>query len=1013
MEYNIILAGVGGQGILTIAQALSLAAMRRGWKVKQAEVHGMSQRGGAVQSHLRFSDGELYSDLVPRGKANMVLSVEPLEVLRYVQYLSPDGVIVSNSVPFVNIPNYSPIEEVLEQVAAYPRHVLLDADKLAKAAGSPRAMNMIMLGAASYFMGLGADEFDDPIAQMFGRKGQALVEMNQGACRMGRKAAATYREALERGQNPQVVRQWMQSAEAEELIAGPSPERGPLAGTPQDLGLSASEETAVSQLLEKIYHEGRRQLYENEVYGILELVGGITPPRHLLITRGEQITPEALSRFPGNRVVLKIVSPDVVHKTEAGGVVFVQRDADTVNREIVRLIARQEDAGRVTGVLVCEFVEPGRTGLGSELFVGIRATREFGPIIAAGLGGLDTEYLASKMKPGISVAKGLVEETTADEFFELFAKTAAYEILSGKVRGHPRLVSDGELRRCFRAFIALGRRYCVDRGEEGPDVGEMEVNPFAFSRQRMIPLDGRGRLQTAYTKPAPRPFEKINALLEPKSIAILGVSTKRANFGRIILGNLLACGYPPTQLFVVKEGESRIDGVPCVPTISSLPSTVDLLVVATAARNMPELVDQIIDSGKVTSVIVIPGGMGETEDSRDVEAEIRGKIAASRLRLSRGPIFLGGNCMGVRSRPGKYDTFFIPRSKLDPRYDAPAKRVALVSQSGAFIITRMSNLGSLDPAFAISIGNQIDLTLSDMLRAVGARDDVDVVGVYAEGFNNLDGADFVRVVRDVTAGGKVVVFYKAGRTEKGRSATAGHTASIAGDYDICDAAVGQAGAIVVDTFKEFEQIVALATSLHGKQVTGLGIGVISNAGYETVGMADAISGARYRLEIPALGEATARRITILLKEYRLDTLVNVRNPLDLTPMANEDIFEGCVRAMVDDERISAVVASAVPLTPQMLTTPEELATKGSLPDRWKTLFAESTKPVIAVMDSGSPFEELARRIHAAGVPVFQSSDQAVRSLGRYLCHRAERHLSSDGGDATPREEAHQAEAAVT
>ncbi|UCG32481.1 MAG: indolepyruvate oxidoreductase subunit beta [Phycisphaerales bacterium] len=1013
MEYNIILAGVGGQGILTIAQALSLAAMRRGRKVKQSEVHGMSQRGGAVQSHLRFSDGDLYSDLVPRGKADMILSVEPLEVLRYVQYLSPDGVIVSNSVPFVNIPNYSPIEDVLDQVTAYPRHVLLDADKLAKAAGSPRAMNMIMLGAASYFMGLEPDEFDEPIAQMFGRKGQALVEMNQGACRTGRKAAAAYREALERGQSPQAVRQWMQSADAEELIAGPAPGHGPLATTPQHPELSAAEETAVSQLLEKVYHEGRRQLYENEVYSILELVGGITPPRHLLVTKGEQITPEALSRFPGNQVVLKIVSPDVVHKTEAGGVVFVQKDIDTVNREIAQLIARQETAGRVTGALVCEFVEPGRTGLGSELFVGIRATREFGPIIAAGLGGLDTEYLASKMKPGISVAKALVEETTADDFFDLFEKTAAYEILSGQVRGHRRLVSDGELRRCFRAFIAIGRRYCVDRGEEGPDVGEMEVNPFAFSRQRMIPLDGRGRLQTAYRKPAPRPFEKINALLEPRSIAILGVSTKRANFGRIILDNLIACGYPRARLFVVKEGENQIDGVPCVSTIGSLPSTVDLLVVATAARNMPALVDQIIESGKVASVIVIPGGMGETEDSRHVEAEVRRKIAASRLCPDRGPIFLGGNCMGVRSRPGGYDTFFIPRAKLDPRYDAPARRVALVSQSGAFIITRLSNLGTLDPAFAISIGNQIDLTLSDMLQAVGARDDVDVVGVYAEGFNDLDGSDFVRVVREVTTGGKVVVFYKAGRTETGRSATAGHTASIAGDYDICDAAVGQAGAIVVDTFKEFEQLVALATALHGKQVSGLGIGVISNAGYETVGMADAIFGARYRLEIPALSEATVRRITDLLKEYRLDTLVNVHNPLDLTPMANEDIFEGCVRAMADDDGISAVVASAVPLTPQMLTAPQELASKGSLPDRWRALFAESTKPMIAVIDSGSPFEELARRIHAAGVPVFQSCDQAVRSLGRYLCHRAERQLPVVSRGATQREKAPQAEAAAT
>ena len=190
MEYNLILAGVGGQGILTIAQAISIAATRRGCFVKQSEVHGMSQRGGAVQSHLRFADHELFSDLIPRGQCDMILAVEPLEALRYVQYLREPGLIIASTVPFVNIGDYPPIEEVLEKITRFPNHVLVDADRLARAAGSARAVNTVMLGAASGFLGLDAGELDAAIAEMFGRKGESVVQVNQRACRFGRNATA-------------------------------------------------------------------------------------------------------------------------------------------------------------------------------------------------------------------------------------------------------------------------------------------------------------------------------------------------------------------------------------------------------------------------------------------------------------------------------------------------------------------------------------------------------------------------------------------------------------------------------------------------------------------------------------------------------------------------------------------------------------------------------------------------------------------------------------------------------
>lgn len=991
MEQNLILAGVGGQGILSIARGISIAALRRNFHLKQAEVHGMAQRGGAVQSHLRIADHPIFSDLIPAGQADLIFSVEPLEALRYVQYLRDDGVMVVSTNAFVNIENYPAIEQVLDRIATFPRHVLLDADRLAKAAGSVLAANIVTLGAGSLFLELEPRELEDAVAEMFAAKGEKIVQVNRRAFRLGRNAAAAYRDGLQRGGTSRAVRAWIDALPIEALLQ----EEPPTPPTFDDLDtgetrLTGAEATAFERTLLRAYEEGRRPLYEHEVYMLIELIGAISPPRYVFIPTGNLISPEALDPFPGDRVVLKIVSQDVIHKSDADGIAFVPKSYDVVRREIERLIQRHAGSARVEGVLVVEFVERTQPGFGNELFVGVRATREFGPVIAAGLGGIDTEYLASKMRPGVAVAKACATDTTAEEFLELFRQTAAYDVLSGRARGHRRIVSDGELLRCFRAFISLARHFCVDRGIEGPDVAELEVNPFAFRQQHMVPLDGRGRLGPAAKRPAARPIEKVRRLLEPRAIGVLGVSSTAMNFGRIILNNIKTCGFPADHLYVVKENEQQIDGIRCVPNVAALPEPVDMLVIAAPATAMPQITRDVIASGKVGAAVVIPGGMGEKEGSEEIEKQIRSAIAAGRELPDGGPVFLGPNCMGIQSRPGHYDTFFIPQAKLDTRWSAPPRRVALVSQSGAFIVSRLSNLETLDPALTISLGNQIDLSIADCVQAVGERHDIDVIAVYAEGFNNYDGLDLVRAIRRLTDAGKTVIFYKAGRTASGRSAAAGHTASVAGDYDVCQAATANAGAIVVETFKEFEQLVDLATALHAKPAEGLRIGAISNAGFETVGMADNVVGPDFAVEIAALSDTSKQQLATVLGRFKLDALVNARNPLDLTPMATDEAYEQCVRVMLDSADVDAVVASFVPLTPAMLTTPDEIGKPGSLAERLPKLFAEARKPVVVSVDSGPRYDALVRALRAAGVPVFRSADQAVRTLGRYLSHRLHR-----------------------
>ncbi|MBR8535267.1 indolepyruvate oxidoreductase subunit beta [Carboxylicivirga sediminis] len=188
MKSDIVLAGVGGQGILSIAATIGMAAVDKDLHLKQAEVHGMSQRGGDVQSHLRVSSNPIASDLIPKGKADIILSVEPMESLRYLPYLSKSGWLVTNTTPFVNIPNYPEMEVVMAKIAEQPNHIAIDADKIASEVATKRSSNIVMLGAASPFIDIEFSALEEGLRKIFGRKGDAVVESNISALRAGRAA---------------------------------------------------------------------------------------------------------------------------------------------------------------------------------------------------------------------------------------------------------------------------------------------------------------------------------------------------------------------------------------------------------------------------------------------------------------------------------------------------------------------------------------------------------------------------------------------------------------------------------------------------------------------------------------------------------------------------------------------------------------------------------------------------------------------------------------------------------
>jgi indolepyruvate ferredoxin oxidoreductase beta subunit len=193
MKNDIILSGVGGQGILSIAAVIGLAAVANDLFLKQSEVHGMSQRGGDVQSHLRLSNKPVSSDLIPYGKADLIISVEPMESLRYLPWLSGNGWLVTNSNPFINIPDYPSLDEILKEIGKVKNHLIIDADRIAKESGSARSGNMVILGASSPFIDMPYETLENAIRELFRRKGEQIVESNLKALKTGRERSLAFR----------------------------------------------------------------------------------------------------------------------------------------------------------------------------------------------------------------------------------------------------------------------------------------------------------------------------------------------------------------------------------------------------------------------------------------------------------------------------------------------------------------------------------------------------------------------------------------------------------------------------------------------------------------------------------------------------------------------------------------------------------------------------------------------------------------------------------------------------
>ncbi|WP_275099785.1 CoA-binding protein [Sedimenticola hydrogenitrophicus] len=625
----------------------------------------------------------------------------------------------------------------------------------------------------------------------------------------------------------------------------------------------------------------------------------------------------------------------------------------------------------------------GEQASGLELALSLTNTREFGMVISAGLGGENGELLAGALRKGQGGVRAAAELTNGEDLLAAFKATIAWRQLHGSV-------SDQALIDCFDAFIRLGRHYAPGNPEAPFVLDRLELNPFSFHNGRITFSEGVCEFSRPVAVLAPRPATRIGKMLHPKSIGIIGVSGSKMNFGRIILKNILASGYPASQITIIRPNEDEIDGVKCADNLASLEHKLDLFVVAIAADAVFDLVAELIASDAAEAVMLIPGGLGETAASRGQAAAMMKRIDEAHRSDTGGPVFLGGNCLGIVSHPGQYDTWFIPKNRLPQGQRKAERNSALISQSGAFMITRLSHNPWLDPAYMTALGNQNDLTHGDMVNYFAGLDGIDTIGVYAEGFRDLDGLHFAQGVRKAVLMGKQVVLYKAGRSAAGGNATLGHTASIAGDFALLEAVISQAGGIVCDDFDQFNDLFYIADCLHGKTVGGNRLGAVSGAGFEAVGMADNIAVDEFSLEVAALSPQTEARIAEILKAKRLGALMEIRNPMDINPGADDEAHLQCAEAMANDPNIDAVVVGLDPMSPVMRTLVDNKLRPGydisdaeSIAHQMPKLVAALDKPLIGIVDGGELYEPLVAAMKDRGVCVFRSCGAGVKALSSY------------------------------
>ncbi|MEN8150331.1 MAG: acetate--CoA ligase family protein [Planctomycetota bacterium] len=746
----------------------------------------------------------------------------------------------------------------------------------------------------------------------------------------------------------------------------------------------------IDSILDRAYSQGRSFLYEFEVYEVL-LCMGLNAPSNIYVPDLESFDPDALAYIRTPEVVVKVVSPHISHKSDVGGVVLCERTVEDVLRAYRKIrdgVTASAPDAEFCGVMVAEKIEF-RQRFGHEVLASMRQDPFFGPVVCFGAGGLFTEFFAKEFFPGRGLSMRSTYGLDDDEISKMVRQPAICQPLSGRLRGVPRpLVEEEQLIRLLSALRDLADHYRPRNLESNFTIHELELNPVVVTEdKRLVAVDGLMTFDREKIESVPRPIEKIEKLLQPNSAFVVGASAKAMNPGRTILENLvLGEGVDKSKIWAIHPKEEMVGSVPAVKSLDDLPEPVDLAVVSVPASTALPLLQETVEKRAAHSVILISGGFAETEDGREREERLRMTLAESHREKDGGVIINGGNCLGIYSKPGGYNTFFLPPYKVAFR-EARGENIAMISQSGAYLVSQTSNFEkTIRPRYAISFGNQIDLTVTDYLEYMKDDPEIDVFAIYLEGFRPYAGRGFLEVADQIVTSGRNIIMFKSGRTEEGTKAAASHTAAMTGDYKLAAEVLAQVGVIGTDTLNMFEDYLKTFAFLKGKPSVGNRVGILSNAGFECTVAADRLHG----LSLAEFSPETRERIGGNLPK---GGIVAVHNPIDTTPTTPTEQFLDITEAMLEDDGVDCVVTSPLPLTPALNTLPkgeghpDDIEREDSVPKGLIRLARKTKKPMVVCLDSGRLYDPMVEMLELEGIPVFRRIDRATRALSAYVTRR--------------------------